>query len=112
MKKEKSIRFKRKYFEMIKSGDKTLECRIKYPGLAKIKTGQIISFFWESQSLKVKIISIRQYKTFKEMLNNEVINHLVPKMNYNTALKEYESIYPKWKINKFGGLIVFEFSLV
>ena len=110
--KTKEVRFKRKYFEMVKSGSKTLECRINYPSLAKIKVGQVVIFFWESQSLKVEIIGIRQYKTFKEMLNNEVVAHLVPGMSYNSALKEYESIYPEWKIAKFGGLIVLEFKMV
>lgn len=110
--KTKEIRFKRKYFEMIRGGSKTLECRIKYPSLAKIKVGQIVVFFWENQLLKVEIIDIRQYETFREMLNRETVNLLVPGMNYNSALKEYESIYPKWKVAKFGGLIVFEFKII
>ena len=108
----KELRFKRKYFEMIRGGSKTLECRIKYPSLAKIKVGQIVIFFWESQSLKVEMVGIRQYKIFREMLNGEEINRLVPGMSYNFALKEYKSIYPEWKVAKFGGLIVFEFKIV
>lgn len=110
--KEKEFRFKRKYFEMIKSGQKTLECRIKYPSLTKIKVGETANFFWENQSLKVRIKNIRYYKALKEMLSNEEVDRLVPGMSYQNALREYESIYPEWKVAKFNGLIVFEFEIV
>jgi len=40
----KEFRFKRKYFEMVKNGKKTLECRIKYPSLTKIGAGETAIF--------------------------------------------------------------------
>lgn len=110
--KEKEFRFKRKYFGMIKKGKKTLECRIKYPSLTKIKTGETAIFFWENQSLKVRIKNIRCYKTLKEMFSNENVDRLVPGISYQNALREYESIYPEWKVAQFNGLIVFEFEVV
>ena len=69
-------------------------------------------FFWEDQSLKVRIRNIRYYKTLKEMISNENVDRLVPGMSYQNALREYESIYPEWKVVKFNGLIVFEFEII
>jgi ASC-1-like (ASCH) protein len=42
------------------------------------------------------------------MLKNEDVNKLVPGMNFNQALNEYQRIYPEWKVKKFGGVVVFE----
>ena len=108
----KDLRFKRKYLMMAESGDKTLECRVSYPDLRSIKKGEIVKFFWEHISLIVEIVDIRRYQTFRDMLAKENVNKLVPGMTRDQALCEYESIYPDWKVRKFGGLIVFEFKII
>lgn len=104
----KTLRFKRKYFEMIRSGKKPLECRLNYPSIRGIKTGDIVRYFWEDYHYDVKIVAIRRYKDFYEMLKNEEMDKLVPGMNFKQALKEYRRIYPDWKVKKFGGVVVFE----
>lgn len=104
----KSLRFKRKYFEMIQSGKKDLECRLNYPNLRTIKRGDEIKLFWENSSLIVKVIDIRFYENFEEMLSKERTERLIPDMNYQEALREYEIIYPKSRVDKFGGLLVLE----
>ena len=96
---------------MAESGDKTLECRVNYPGLRSIKKGERVKFFWEHIFLIVEIVDIRRYKTFKGMLAVEDASKLVPGMTPEQALREYESIYPNWKVQEFGGLIVFEFKI-
>lgn len=108
----KDLRFKRKYFLMIESGKKTLECRVNYSSLRSIKKGERVKFFWEHFSLIVEIVNIRRYQTFKEMLSKEDIEKLVPGMSSEQALLEYESIYPAWKVKQNGGLIVFETKIV
>ena len=60
----RTLRFKRKYFEMIRSGRKTLECRIKYPSINEIKVGDLVRYFWESHTYDVKIIAVRRYGGF------------------------------------------------
>lgn len=101
------LRFKRKYFRMVASRSKDLECRINYPFIRKIKKGSAVKCFWEDESYNVKIKDIRHYKTFQEMLTNEDIQRLVPGMSFNEALREYQKIYPNWKVKKFG-IVVFE----
>ncbi len=108
----KELRFKRKYLMMVDSENKTLECRVNYPFIRNIKKGNVVKFFWEKVSLIVKIIEIRRYKTFRDMFMKENVSKLVPGMTPEQALREYESIYPKWKVQRFGGLIVFEFKLI
>ena len=105
----KTFRFKKKYFEMICSGRKSLECRVYYPSVRDVKVGDVVRYFWEDRSYDVKIVSVRRYRNFYEMLKNEDIDKLVPGMNFKQALKEYQRIYPEWKIKKFGGVVVFEF---
>lgn len=104
------LRYKKKYFRMITAGKKDLECRLNYPFIKKIKVGSAVRFFWEKEKYDVKILAIRKYKTFSEMLNNEDASRLVPGMSKEKALREYNTIYPNWKIKKFGGVIVLEFA--
>ena len=104
----KTFRFKRKYFEMIRSGKKSLECRVNYPSVRGVKVGEIVRYFWERLHCDVKIIAIRRYKNFYEMLKNEEVDKLVPGMNFDQAFREYARIYPDWKVKKFGGVVVFE----
>ena len=104
----KTLRFKRKYFEMICSGKKSLECRVNYPSVRGIKEGEFVSYFWEKLHYDVKIVAIRRYNSFYKMLKNEDINKLVPGMNFKQALNEYRCIYPDWKVKKFDGVVVFE----
>ncbi len=104
----KTLRFKRKYFKMVQRGQKSLECRVNYPAVRKINVGDNVRYFWEDQTYDVKIIGVRRYEDFREMLKSEDVERLVPGMNFNQALKEYLCIYPDWKVKKYGGVVVFE----
>ena len=108
----KSLRFKRKYFEMIRSGKKTMECRVNYPNLRSIKAGDKVKFFWERLSVIVEIIGVRKYAGFAEMLDKEKAEKLVPAMSKGRALAEYETIYPSKKVKQNKGVVVFEIKIV
>ncbi len=108
----KKIRFKRKYLLMISSGEKDLEARVNYPSLRKIKVGDVVDFFWENISVIVKIIAIRRYNDFSEMINNENPNRLVPGMSGKDALREYQKIYSQKKVSENKGVIVFEVEVL
>jgi len=108
----KEWRFKRKYFEMIKSRLKKLEARLNYPSICGVKVGDTIKFFWGDCSLNVRITGIRTYSNFQQMLENEEVNLLVPGLNKSRALEEYRKIYPDWKVEKYGGIRVFSFEII
>ncbi|MFH1187743.1 MAG: ASCH domain-containing protein [bacterium] len=108
----KDLRFKRKYFEMIQSGKKTLECRVNYPSLRSIKDSDKVKFFWEHLSVIVEIVGVRKYSGFAKMLNKEKTEKLAPGMSKEQALVEYEAIYPSWKVKQNNGVVVFEIKIV
>lgn len=110
--KDKDLRFKRKYFEMIASGRKKLEARVNYPSVRGIKVGDTVRFFWEDRSVNVRITAVRVYNGFKDMLDKENPALLVPGMSREQALSEYQNIYPSWKVKKFGGVRVFAFDII
>lgn len=86
---------KRKYLEQIKSGKKTIEIRVGYSQIKKIQAGDIVNFGEDKTNFLVK--DVRQYKTFKEALNNEDIAKALPGFSYESALKTYYRLYPKHK---------------
>lgn len=100
----------RKYFKRIVSKKKKLEARINYSSVRKIKIGDKVRFFWENRSIDVRIIDIRVYQSFKEMLEQENSALLIPGVSKEMVLTEYQKIYPDWKVKKFGGLRVFAFE--
>ncbi len=109
---DKELRFKRKYFLMVQSGEKELEARLNYPFIRHIKVGNKVRFFWENLSINVQITGIRRYRNFRDMLEREDNQKLIPGMSKSEALQEYENIYPQWKVNKFGGVVVFSFKVL
>ena len=108
----KDLRYKKKYYDMICFGKKTLECRLNYPFIRNIHVEDKVKFFWENKSQNVIITAIRRYNSFAEMLNVEDIEKLVPGMSYKGVLREYQSIYPDWKVKKFKGIVVLAFEFV
>ncbi|MBO8161744.1 MAG: ASCH domain-containing protein [Thermosipho sp. (in: Bacteria)] len=82
-----------RYLPLILSGQKTIEGRLAKGRFLAIKPGHIIEFNGSGQDFKV--IGVRKYLTFKEMLENEGLNRVVPGVNsLGEAEKLYHSIYP------------------
>lgn len=100
------------YLKMIKNGSKPLEARANYPNLRNIKENDIIIFMSGSIELHTITKRITSYKTVDEMLNNEIVDHLVPGMSFKEARNVYNSIYPPEKVKKNNGMIVFELKVL
>lgn len=110
---------------MIKKGVKTLEGRIGYPGMKKIKAGSTILLLtgdktqWErnrksfpsENMLPLKVTTIRTYKNFEEALSKENIDKLLPGSTAKEALYFYNQIFPSDKVREYG-VIIFEFEVV
>lgn len=101
---------KRKYFQMIQSGEKKLEARLNYPFLRNIKIGDSIVFYWESEFFPTKVNAVRHYNSFEEMLNSENVGLLLPGFSKEVALREYQKIYSEDKIKKNSGILVISFE--
>jgi len=107
----RTMRVKRRFFNLIKSGTKTLEVRIRYRTIDRIQAGETISLVTHNESMRVKIKDARRYRSFEQMLRQEPWEKIAPESNSKEeVLSLLKQIYPYHK-EKLG-IVVFEFSLV
>lgn len=107
----KQMWIKRPYFQLIKSGQKTLEGRIGYPSMRRIKKGNDVLLRTGGDEVKIKILDVREYGDFREALRHEDIGRLLPDIKPENALEAYERIYPEWKVKQYGGVLIFELAV-
>ena len=104
----RSIRIKQRFFDLIKLGKKTLEVRVGYDSINRIKNGEIINLMTHASSLNVKVGAIRRYNSFSEMLTKEAFNKIAPDISSQKELLNLlKKIYPPNK-EKLG-VVVLEF---
>ena len=119
--KDKYIKYKKKYmalkggetyhmnvqepwFTFIKNGDKTVEGRLNKGRFAELKVGDII--IWQ-QECQVKISYIKKYDSFKEMLEEEGLDKVLPGIKtIDDGVKVYRKFYTEEDENKFGVLAI------
>lgn len=98
-------RIKRKYYNFILKGIKTLEVRVGYPDIKKVREGDTITFS-DFSDIKFKVVRVTQYEDFAEMLDNEDSYKAIPNVSKYKALDMYQEIYPEEK--EALGVYVFE----
>lgn len=122
---KRELWIKKPFFQMIKKGLKTLEARIGYPSMKKIKAGSTILLLtgdkdqWERNRksfpsenvLPLKVVAIRNYKNFEEAILKENIEKLLPSSTTKEALHFYNQIFPSNKVREYG-VIIFEFEVI
>ena len=94
----RKMRIKRPYYDAIMSGRKTLEVRIGYNSIKRLKEGQLLQLENGHASGVVRIKSIRIYDTFADMLATEPWREIVPQAkSKEEALRLLHKIYPPHK---------------
>ena len=94
----RKMRIKRPYFDAIMSGRKTLEVRVGYDSIKRLKAGELLQLETGHTSGVVRIKSIRVYDNFADMLATEPWREIVPQVNNEaTALQLLREIYPAHK---------------
>ena len=94
----RKMRIKKPYFDAIMSGRKTLEVRIGYSSIKRLKEGQLLQLENGHASGVVRIKSIRIYDRFADMLAAEPWREIVPQAkNKEEALRLLHKIYPPHK---------------
>lgn len=79
-------------------GRKTLEVRVGYNSIKKLRSGQLLQFETGHTSGVVRIKSIRVYDNFADMLVTEPWREIVPQVNSEAeAIKLLRDIYPAHK---------------
>lgn len=98
-------RIKKEYFRQLKSGAKSLEIRVGYAQIKKVRQGDIITFENYGQNeFRVKRVTV--YDSFKCMLEMEGVERVLPGMTFAGTLNMLQQIYPRSK--ELLGVYVFE----
>jgi len=94
----RKMRIKRPYFDAIMSGKKTLEVRVGYNSIKRLKAGELLQLETGHTSGVVRIKSIRVYDSFADMLSSESWREIVPQVGTEAeAFKLLRGIYPAGK---------------
>ena len=94
----RKMRIKKPYFDGIMSGRKTLEVRIGYNSIKRLREGQLLQLENGHASGVVRIKSIRIYSKFADMLAAESWQQIVPQAkSKEEALRLLHKIYPPHK---------------
>lgn len=94
----RKMRIKKPYFDGIISGRKTLEVRIGYNSIKRLKEGQLLQLENGHASGVVRIRSIRIYSKFADMLATEPWQQIVPQAeSEREALRLLHKVYPPHK---------------
>ena len=99
------LRIKKIYFEELFSGRKSLEVRVGYPDIIRIKPGDVITFENYGPNL-FDVVRVSIYKNFQQMLEREDVKKVLPGMSFGAALSIYRKIYRKER--EALGVYVFE----
>lgn len=107
----RTMRIKRRFYDLIQSGRKTLEVRVGYDSINRIQVGERIRLITHAGSFEVKVSDIRRYRTFEEMLSVEPWERIAPdSRSREEVFSLFKQIYPVHK-EKLG-VVVLEFTRV
>lgn len=102
MTKTRLMWIKRRFFDLILSGEKTLEVRVLYPNLRSIQKGELVNL---NNQTMIRVKDVRKYSTFEEMLSKEEASRIVPGSNREELLRLLKSLYPPHK-EQLGVLVL------
>ncbi len=107
----RTMRVKNRFFDLIRSGEKTLEVRIGYDSIKRIQVGERIRLETHTSNFDVCVRAIRRYQTFETMLEKEPYNRIIPyASSRGEVLSLLKSIYPPSK--EALGVVVLEFARI
>ncbi len=104
----RSLRIQNRYLDMIKSGEKTLEIRVAYDHLKRIKRGDRIRLVSNSDETVRRVRDVRRYPNLDRMLKQEDVEQALPGLKRSEALERLREIYPPDKEQL--GIIVLDLS--
>ena len=105
----RSLRIRKEYFDLIRSGRKTLEIRVGYRHIKSICPGDDITLVSGSEQFQCHVAGVRNYPSFAEMVRNENVDQALPGTPAGQALGLLRRIYPADKENL--GVVVLELKL-
>jgi len=96
-----SINVQEPYDAFILNGKKIVEGRLNKGRFSDIEIGDVLEL--EPEKIKFEVIEKNIYKSFKEMIEKEGIENVIPdKNNINDAVDVYYKFYTKEQEDEFG----------
>jgi ASC-1-like (ASCH) protein len=94
----RNMRIKRPYYDAIMAGRKTVEVRVGYDSIRRIKANELIQLSAGNVSGVVRVTAVRRYDHFRDLLNTEGFKTIVPQVkSEEEALRLLQEIYPAEK---------------
>jgi ASC-1-like (ASCH) protein len=90
----KTLWIKDEYLQQILDGRKTIEVRVGYSNIRKLKVGDILLL---NDDYRFIIRRIGSYASFKELLRNENPERIAPDLDLEQLLPEMQNLYPPEK---------------
>jgi ASC-1-like (ASCH) protein len=106
------ITVKNPWFNYIKEGKKTVEGRLNKGMFSKLKIGDVINWLHITKNkkkliCKTTITSITKYSSFREMLEMETLENVLPNISsIDEGVKIYHQYYTLDDENKFGVIAI------
>ena len=101
-------RVKKEYFRQLKNGNKSLEIRVGYSQIKKVKQGDTITFENYGPN-EFEVLRVSVYDSFRRMLEVEGVDNVLPGMTFDGALRTLRGIYPEDRESL--GVYVFELKM-
>lgn len=105
--KKHTLRIKKEYFNLINKEIKTLEVRVGYPQIKKIREGDLITFENYGNNL-FEVVRVTVYHDIGEMLDSENPKLIIPNKTKYQVCDMLQEIYPEEKESL--GVYVIELS--
>ena len=107
---EFTITIKQPWFNLIKSGKKTIEGRVNAGLFARLEKNNVIQWLHQNMKCKVKIIDIRKYDSFRTMLEKEGLDKILPNIdNIDDGVKLFRKYYSEEK--ERNGVVAIEMEI-
>ena len=98
-----------KMYELIKEKKKTVEGRVNDDKTAVIPIKDII--IW-NETLKAEVVDIKKYQTFKEMLEKEGVENVLPGLKTIDEGVEVYYMIPGYKEKEKNGVLAFHLTVI
>ncbi|MGN5392431.1 ASCH domain-containing protein [Streptomyces sp. JL7001] len=85
----------RQYFELVASGSKAIEVRVKYPHLDNLAAGDRIEFRIKDteERCEVEVLRVTEYPSFEALLDGEGAGNVNPSASRDQQLANIRAIY-------------------
>ncbi|MGW3951477.1 ASCH domain-containing protein [Streptomyces sp. NPDC004752] len=95
---EYSLTIRKPYFALMATGAKTIEVRVGYPKIRKIKPGDTLRITCADESLTTRITTVEEYDSFTAMLDAEDPTAIGgPDLTHDELVAAIHDIYPPEK---------------